>query len=195
MLNNKTTIFIFSPSEIIYKGLYVIILELGLDAIHIANIDEFNGYTKTDGSILIILPTHWHKEFGSHIESNLFHSATIKFIDYSYNLTSDENLYIEDSTSEIIDKLQLKISAFSNQTSHNIIQELTSREIDVLKLIALGYTIKEIANELFISSHTAISHRKNISEKTGIKTISGLTMYAVIKEIIEIKDINTDNLK
>ena len=54
---------------------------------------------------------------------------------------------------------------------------------------------KEIANELIISTHTAISHRKNISEKLGIKTISGLTMYAVIKSIIDINDIHPENLK
>jgi len=81
----------------------------------------------------------------------------------------------------------------SNQITQN--QELTPREIDVLKLLAVGFTIKEIANELIISTHTAISHRKNISEKLGIKTISGLTMYAVIKSIIDINDIHPENLK
>jgi DNA-binding CsgD family transcriptional regulator len=57
---------------------------------------------------------------------------------------------------------------------------LTPREIDVLKLLATGRIIKEIADILHISAHTAISHRKNISEKLSIKTISGLTVYATI---------------
>ena len=64
---------------------------------------------------------------------------------------------------------------------------LSKREIAVLKLVAQGKTNKEIADELFISTHTVITHRKNITQKLGIKTISGLTMYALINNL-------TDNL-
>src|SRR5680860_75137 len=49
---------------------------------------------------------------------------------------------------------------------------LTNREIDVLKLVALGNSNKEIADKLFISTHTVMSHRKNMTEKLGIKSIS-----------------------
>src|SRR5690606_28213921 len=56
--------------------------------------------------------------------------------------------------------------------------ELTSREKEVLKLVALGFSNKAIAEKLFISIHTVITHRKNITEKTGIKSISGLTVYS-----------------
>jgi DNA-binding CsgD family transcriptional regulator len=47
---------------------------------------------------------------------------------------------------------------------------------------------------LFVSTHTVISHRKNISEKTGIKSASGLTMYAILKKIIDVNEINQDEL-
>ena len=66
---------------------------------------------------------------------------------------------------------------------------LTPREIDVLKLLATGRIIKEIADILHISAHTAISHRKNISEKLGIKTVSGLTVYATIHGYISSESI------
>ena len=65
-------------------------------------------------------------------------------------------------------------------------QFLSEREIDVLKLLVTGNSNKEIADKLNISAHTVISHRKNISLKTGIKSLSGLTIYAVIKNIISI---------
>jgi len=61
---------------------------------------------------------------------------------------------------------------------------LTTREIEVLKLLAQGYIIKEIADRLSISVHTVLSHRKNISDKLGIKTIPGLTVYATINGYI-----------
>jgi two-component system response regulator NreC len=62
--------------------------------------------------------------------------------------------------------------------------ELSIREKEVLKCVALGMTNKEIAEKLFISAHTVITHRKNITAKLGIKTIAGLTVYAVINRLI-----------
>ncbi len=61
---------------------------------------------------------------------------------------------------------------------------LTDREIEVLRKVAQGYANKEIADKLFISINTVITHRKNITEKLGIKTIAGLTVYALMNNII-----------
>lgn len=63
--------------------------------------------------------------------------------------------------------------------------ELSERERDVLILVARGYTNKEIASELNISPHTVISHRKNIVHKTGIRSVAGLTVYAVLNKLID----------
>ncbi|MBN2482180.1 MAG: helix-turn-helix transcriptional regulator [Bacteroidales bacterium] len=71
--------------------------------------------------------------------------------------------------------------------------EISEREKEVLRLVALGLTNKEIGERLFISSHTVITHRKNISAKLGIKTIAGLTVYAVIHKLIRIDDIHRDS--
>ena len=69
-------------------------------------------------------------------------------------------------------------------------KKISNREKDILKYVALGYTNKEISNKLYISTHTVITHRKNISSKLGIKTIAGLTVYAIINKIIKTDDIN-----
>ncbi len=61
---------------------------------------------------------------------------------------------------------------------------LSSRETEVLRLIASGKLNKEIADELFISVNTVITHRKNISSKLGIKSASGLSLYAMMNGII-----------
>ena len=55
--------------------------------------------------------------------------------------------------------------------------KLSDREIEVLGLIMLGYTTKEIADKLFISYETVKSHRKNILEKTGAKNTASLINY------------------
>ncbi|MDZ7741937.1 MAG: response regulator transcription factor [Bacteroidota bacterium] len=63
--------------------------------------------------------------------------------------------------------------------------DLSNREIDILRLVARGNTNSEIADKLFISAHTVISHRKNISRKLGIKSVAGLTVYAILNNIID----------
>lgn len=63
--------------------------------------------------------------------------------------------------------------------------ELSAREIEVLVLITKGLINKEIADKLNIGLTTVITHRKNISEKLGIKSVSGLTIYAVMNGYVE----------
>lgn len=80
-------------------------------------------------------------------------------------------------------------SFFEEQKDEPNDDELTVREKEVLRLIALGHTNKSIADTLFISTHTVISHRKNITEKLGIKSIPGLTVYAIVQKLISQDDI------
>jgi DNA-binding NarL/FixJ family response regulator len=56
--------------------------------------------------------------------------------------------------------------------------ELTKREIEVLRLIAHGYTTQEIGDKLFISTHTVETHRKNLLSKLGLKNSAGLARFA-----------------
>lgn len=62
--------------------------------------------------------------------------------------------------------------------------DLSLREIDVLCLVASGLTNKEIADKLNISTNTVLSHRKNITAKLGIKSVSGLSVYAMMNGYI-----------
>jgi DNA-binding CsgD family transcriptional regulator len=61
---------------------------------------------------------------------------------------------------------------------------LSDRETEVLKEVARGLANKEIADKLYISINTVITHRKNITEKLGVKTVSALTVYALMNNLI-----------
>jgi DNA-binding NarL/FixJ family response regulator len=63
--------------------------------------------------------------------------------------------------------------------------ELTNREIEILKLIALEMTNQEIADKLFISPRTVHSHRRNLMQKIGVKNTAGLVRYAINHQMIE----------
>ncbi len=62
---------------------------------------------------------------------------------------------------------------------------LSERETEVLKQLVRGKSIKEIADNLHISNHTALSHRRNISDKLGIKSVAAMAIYAVVAKIID----------
>ena len=65
-------------------------------------------------------------------------------------------------------------------------EELSAREKEILVGVAQGLLNKEIADKYNLSIHTVISHRKNITRKTGIKTVAGLTVYALLEGLVDI---------
>ena len=67
--------------------------------------------------------------------------------------------------------------------------ELSEREKEILVSVAQGLLNKEIADKHHISINTVITHRKNITRKTGIKTVPGLTVYAILNNLIDINSI------
>lgn len=87
---------------------------------------------------------------------------------------SDES-YIESIVGNLLDSLTGDVETPG---------ELSLREIEVLRLISAGKLNKEIADELCISVNTVITHRKNLSSKLGIKSASGLSLYAMMNGLI-----------
>lgn len=83
---------------------------------------------------------------------------------------------------ELVHFLEGRPSRFARPAESN---GLTPREIQVLQLVVKGHINKEIADKLHISLTTVISHRKNITDKLGIKSVSGLTIYAVMNGYVE----------
>ncbi|WP_099464185.1 response regulator transcription factor [Parabacteroides provencensis] len=95
------------------------------------------------------------------------------------------HLMTKASQETIIEQLQqYLVTDTPNTSSGDNNKELSSRETDVLQLIARGITNKEIADKLNISLNTVLTHRKNITAKLGIKTVSGLTFYAIMNGIV-----------
>ena len=66
---------------------------------------------------------------------------------------------------------------------------MVKREIEVLSLVAQGLINKEIADRLCISLTTVITHRKNITEKLNMRSVSALTIYAVMHGYVDLDKI------
>lgn len=74
-------------------------------------------------------------------------------------------------------------------------EDLSTREKEVLACAVRGMTNKEIAENLFISLNTVLTHRKNISRKLNIHSISGLTIYAIVNKLVNLDEVKTKGAK
>jgi DNA-binding NarL/FixJ family response regulator len=85
----------------------------------------------------------------------------------------------------IIEELSASPDEDWNNAQPATIQNLTEREIEVLKLIAMEFSSPEIADKLFISLSTVETHRRNLFHKLNVKSAIGLTKYALKHGLIE----------
>lgn len=123
-------------------------------------------------------------------------NTSIAIVALQTNFISQEQLDLFDGTISIEDNIQSIQSKLKTVLSPETEKEgndnfdLSIREKEVLVAVAKGKTNKEIADELNISIHTVMTHRKNITGKTGIKSISGLTVYALINNLVKQEEVN-----
>ena len=114
----------------------------------------------------------------------------------SAQLTEFHSLFINQPEHELVRAL-LTLQQHAHGDGRNmppmpqILQQkiLSDREIEVMSLIVQGYINKEIADRLNIGLSTVITHRKNIMEKLGMKSVSALTIYAVMHGYVDINNI------
>ena len=187
-------IIICEASEIITTGLYDILQSMsGYDVVaRIDNPEQLDEkILACDANLLIInpillgytdrnLPVQLVKE---HPQLSIVALVTT-YIEPSLLKPYDSIIEISDSKLKVINKIG-QIEKNNDKSEKNDDVELSKREIDVLVAVAKGMMNKEIADQMNISIHTVISHRKNITRKTGIKSVSGLTVYALLNNLID----------
>lgn len=98
----------------------------------------------------------------------------------------DGKITITDSDVEVEETITNALALDPDQSNEQV---LTPRERDVVIAVVKGLTNKEIADELFLSTHTVITHRRNIAKKLNIHSPSGLTIYAIMNKLVELDDI------
>ena len=187
-------IIICETSEIITAGLTEIIHNMaGFDVVMRLDTPDHlsERILSSDANILIInpillgfsersLPATLRKE-----HPNLSVVALLTtYVEESILKMYDGIVEINDAKMKVISKLSQVVKNDDKLEKADDV-ELSKREIDVLVAVAKGLMNKEIADQMNISIHTVISHRKNITRKTGIKSVSGLTVYALLNNLID----------
>lgn len=196
--NQNISVIAISQSDLVLTGLFEILKgSLASEVILLHRGDELIDYPAMSGSILIIATSEEQEKSGLFIRQILTSAQNIHFMTLhldSESVYSNQTINLFDAPTLICYKVNEILNSFLSDQNKDTDTELTKREIEVLQMVTKGHTNKEIADLLFVSTHTVISHRKNISEKTGIKSASGLTMYAILKKIIDVNEIDAADL-
>lgn len=191
-------IAVIEPSQIIYEGLSDILTKIKsqYQLFHFDDMEEFLGSTAKERIKIAIL----NPVFVQHVKKNFTNTKrnnpNIKWMGLTYSFFDKETLDLFDSIIQITDSPGTidfaidRLLKIENPVEEEVDQgeQLTDREIDVLLQLVHGLSNKEIADKLNISAHTVVSHRKNIIQKTGIKSQSGLTIYAISNKLVSLDD-------
>ena len=108
---------------------------------------------------------------------------------YTLQHDIDRHTCIEDEVLAPLVRLQAAPRSTAWEWDEPEREDLSAREKEILVSVAQGLLNKEIADKHHISINTVITHRKNITRKTGIKTVAGLTAYAILNNLIDINSI------
>jgi len=182
-------LLVVEPSLLIREGLKTVLSQLGL-AFRMEETDtkvrDFARLiSKTAANIVIVNPSLLPADF----VINRVGSQTvfIGLLSQGSEPTGQFDYVIDYcySRHEILEVLEeaLKKAGFSKSKDESV--SLSERETEILKWVSLGLTNNEISEKLFISTHTVMTHRKNITRKLSIKTVSGLTVYAILIGLIK----------
>ena len=189
----KYSIALIEPSEIVAAGITAIIDRHPDFVVEqtLSNPGYFN--TNNDADVIIINPTviDYNERLDIRALFDGTRAAIVALTHSSYEESVlrqyDECIGIYDNAPRIIQKLRNAIEENSTNP-RNDLNELSARERDILTAVAKGKTNKEIADDFNISIYTVISHRRNISQKLGINSIPGLTVYAIMNKLIDMSD-------
>lgn len=120
------------------------------------------------------------------LPNTLFAALIYQYVDPEVLRYFKTTIEISDSREKIAVKLRQLLETGEQPTEST---ELSDREKEILIAVVKGLTNKSIAEQYHLSIHTVITHRKNLTRKTGIKSVSGLTVYAILNNFIDIKDV------
>ncbi len=101
----------------------------------------------------------------------------------------DDTISIYDSLDDIAKTLHRNTSAVEDDDRG---KDLSPREKEVIVGIVKGLSNKEIASAMNVSVNTVMTHRRNIASKLHIHTPAGLTIYAIVSNLVKLEDIKSD---
>jgi len=193
---SRVHIVVAESSVIIRRGVVSVLSkmpELNIDIAEISDMSVLSGdLYRYNAEVLIVDPANVGCLFLDQMRGNASLEG-LKIVALQTGMVNslmlkgyDEVIMINDSLNTIRSKF---VKLIERRVETNSKQGLTTREKEVVVCIVRGMSNKQIAEALIVSTHTIMTHRRNIMGKLQIHSPSGLTIYAIVKKLVEIDDI------
>ncbi|MCX7986102.1 MAG: LuxR C-terminal-related transcriptional regulator [Bacteroidales bacterium] len=192
--NKPLIIAIAEPSEILREGLRSMLIksQLRYEAFYFNELEEIAEYhLRKKFSLAIISPlliinrVRLFSDIKERCPGVTWIAIQSIYFDSQISGLFHDTILLYDNSENIVNKLKKLHEKAESALSYEPTSVLSDRETEVLQHLASGLSNKEIADILNISVNTVITHRKNITQKTGIKTVSGLTIFAISQGLIK----------
>ena len=200
MKNNEVIRIAIAETSVIIRGGLTAALKrlpnVKVQPIELLSIEALHDYVRTQcPDMLIVNPA-----FGDYFDIGKFREETsgkkirvialvTSFVDASLLSKYDESISIFDDLERLSKKISGLLSVPSEEEDLENQDALSQREKEIVICVVKGMTNKEIAEKLFLSIHTVITHRRNISKKLQIHSAAGLTIYAIVNKLVTLNDV------
>ena len=195
MKNNEAIRIAIAETSVIIRGGLTAALKrlpnVKVQPIELLSVEALSDCLRTQyPEMLIVNPT-----FGDYFDVNKFREETagkkIRLIALVSSLLTkyDESISIFDDLDILSKKIHGLLNLASGEEELDNQETLSQREKEIVICVVKGMTNKEIAENLFLSIHTVITHRRNISKKLQIHSAAGLTIYAIVNKLVTLNDV------
>ena len=200
MKNNEVIRIAIAETSVIIRGGLTAALKrlpnVKVQPIELLSIEALHDCVRTQcPDMLIVNPA-----FGDYFDIGKFREETsgkkirvialvTSFVDASLLSKYDESISIFDDLERLSKKISGLLNVPSGEEDLENQDALSQREKEIVICVVKGMTNKEIAEKLFLSIHTVITHRRNISKKLQIHSAAGLTIYAIVNKLVTLNDV------
>lgn len=190
-------VIVAEPSLIIRKGLMSVLKKLttiNIETTEVADVQQLSAslaWRRPD--VLIVNPSLagivsvMQVKKGAEGKAPKCIALQNSLVDASVLKMYDEVISIYDTAEQIREKFDKLVHAEPEKNERQ--EPLTEREKEIIIGVVKGMTNKQIAEQLCLSAHTVITHRRNIAGKLQIHSPAGLTIYAIVNKFVDINDI------
>ncbi len=193
MASRRIHIVVADPSLIIRRGVTSALLDiesLGLDLSELEDLSTLGEWLERyEADVVILNPMHMGLAQPSEW---LPAECGAKLIALQNSMLLPEQLKHYDGVLSLLDsaaQIEATLRKVVEADAPTSEEELSLREREIVASIARGMSNKEIADQLCISAHTVMTHRKNIAAKLKIHNPAGLTIYAIVNKLIDIGEV------
>ena len=190
MKNNEAIRIAIAETSVIIRGGLTAALKrlpnVKVQPIELLSVEALSDCLRTQYPEMLIVNKFREETAGKKIRLIALVSS---FVDASLLTKYDESISIFDDLDILSKKIHGLLNLASEEEELDNQETLSQREKEIVICVVKGMTNKEIAENLFLSIHTVITHRRNISKKLQIHSAAGLTIYAIVNKLVTLNDV------